>query len=254
MWNWAVELLTPWQTDQMNVLWRHKVRQKRKKSQLETQDNSSSQIFKYSTKELPKSLSKFGLLDPVPRDFDSVGLQWSPGIYVLSSPSRWFNTAVSVPHFETHALEKAEWLDSMERLRSGSIRNNLAPWVSSLAAYWNHLGGFFKMLMPANTNGSASLGNCRFWKLPWWFWCMARLNAVMTEQKRLMPSTGIPEVTDHLLCPCLAATQAIYHKPWWLGRRQFGRKQAGQNASFKSFKRWTKLKARPQPQSRHNWL
>ena len=83
--------------------------------------------------------------------------------------------------------EKAEWLYPMERVSSGSGRNISAQGVSSLVAYWNPLGSILKTLMPKNPHGSESLGSCRFWKLPCGFWCTARLNIAITEQKRLAP-------------------------------------------------------------------
>ena len=154
---------------------------------------------------------------------------------------------------QDYTLEKAEWLYPMERVTSGSGRNISPQGVSSPAAYWNPLGIFLKTLMPKNPHGPESLGSCRFWKLPWGFWCTARLNIAMTEQKRLAPFKYITEVTVRLVHAWLPA-QAVHHKPWWLGRKQFGWKHASQNAHFKSFKQQTKPKARPMHQSRHNWL
>ena len=105
---------------------------------------------------------------------------------------------------QDYTLEKAEWLYPMDRVTSGSGRNISPQGVSSPAAYWNPLGSFLKTLMPKNPHGPESLGSCRFWKLPWGFWCAARLNIALTEQKRLAPFKW-HHWGDRQVGPCLAA-------------------------------------------------
>lgn len=121
----------------------------------------------------------------------------------------------------------------------GSEKNISAQGVSP--AHWIPWEAFLKILMPKNMDhGSGSLGSWRFWKLPWWFWCTAGLNIALTEQKSWHLSNGVAEVTAGSVHAWLP-TQAVHHRPWCLGKKQFGWKQAGQSASFKSFPQWTKL-------------
>lgn len=188
------------------------------------------------------------MIDPIGRDFYSwvwSGAQQSACWAGFPGDS---HVEVSAPHSENHALEKAEWFDPAGRLKSGPERNILAQWVSSLGASWNPLGGFLKMLIAqklcATVGFESSRGDSDV--RPGWM-------PLRPNRRGRHLSSVISEVTAGSVHAWLPV-RAVHHKPWRLGWKQFVWKRAGQNASFKSFKWWTKLKAWPNQQSRHNWL
>ena len=132
-----------------------------------------------------------------------MALEWGPAICLQSIFQMILHRGLCATP-QDYTLEKAEWLYPMETVTSGPGRKISAQGVSSLAAYWNPLGSFLKTLMSKNPHGSGSLGSCRFWKLPCRFWCTARLNIAMTEQKRLAPFKWHHR-GDCQFGPCLAA-------------------------------------------------
>lgn len=161
---------------------------------------------------------------------------------LLGRLPRWFSAKVSAAHWEIHPREGRMVWSSGEV--EEWVRKELAQSVSPLAVCGNPLGGLFKKFIPQNTSGSESLGNWGLGEFPG----DTRQNCVPLSPFRRHHRRGRRSVHSWPLA------LAVHLQPRWLGRKQSGWKQAGQNASFKSFKQWTKLKVWPKQQSRQNWL